>query len=117
MGRTGNATSRIIVEYNADQLAKHGITDEQSLTDHTVSALQHMGVIDSEMAIVNISAKFFKNVINLPVADNYETFLGLHNTVIDKLENIELVGMAAGLVTTSFNDQIVHGLRLGAKYN
>jgi hypothetical protein len=53
----------------------------------------------------------------MPTSNNLINFEKLLNITQNKLSGIELIGQASGLVSTSFNDQIIQGLKIGQKYN
>ena len=112
-----NETERLVFEYNNDLLIEQGISDEQRLIDNVQQFLKKAEIICDNIPDDQFTVKIFKNAVNLPILENYCNFQSLHTSVLEKLNNIELVGMAAGFTATSFNDQIVQGMKLGKKYN
>jgi hypothetical protein len=53
----------------------------------------------------------------MPTLYNFNNFEKLFNLTQKLFPGIELIGPASGLVSTSFNDQVIQALKIGKKYN
>ena len=61
--------------------------------------------------------KSIKNAVNLPTLNNFNNFIKNQQLTGQHFGNVELVGPASGFGSTSFNCQVVQGLKLGVKHN
>lgn len=107
---------RLVVEYNYDYLNDAGYNSNEEILELTNQFLLQNKILKNPLNIEQTMIKTIKNAINLPTYDNINNYQKLLNLTLDFLPEVELIGPASGFVSTSFNDQIVQGLKLGVKY-
>lgn len=108
---------RLIFEFNLDVLNEFGLDTNDKILDYLNQFLLKNNILNKSLEIKNVSFKSLKNAVNLPTSNNLINFEKLLNITQNKLSGIELLGPASGFVSTSFNDQIIQGLKIGQKYN
>jgi hypothetical protein len=106
---------KLCVELNYDNGLTFNLDDDKSLIVHINDLLIKNAILKAPMTAENIVIKTVKNAVNHPTLHNFTNFQELYRLTKEFLPNIELVGPASGYVSTSFNDQIVQGLKLGIK--
>jgi protoporphyrinogen oxidase len=108
---------KLVLEFNYDVLTSMGLdNNEKVLANMNAFLLQH-GIIHKALGPEEMTLKSIKNAVNLPTLNNYNNFEKLFNLTLKMFPEMELVGPASGFVSTSYNDQIVQGLKIGKKYN
>jgi hypothetical protein len=60
--------------------------------------------------------KHLINVLNAPTMHNLINFTTLHSKLVENYPGLNLLGSASGFVSTSFNDHIVQGLKIGKMF-
>lgn len=108
---------KLIFEMNLDFLNELGISSEAQVKSHLNSVLLNAGIVSKAIAEEAFTVKSLKNAVNLPTLHNFNNFEKLRQTTDTLYPDLEKIGPASGMVSTSFNDQIVQALKLGAKYN
>jgi hypothetical protein len=116
-GLTGAVQCKLIFEMNLDFLNELGISDESQVKSHLNDVLLQAGVIEKPIGEELLVVKSLKNAVNLPTLHNFNNFEKLRQTADSLYPDMESIGPASGMVSTSFNDQIVQALKLGKKYN
>jgi hypothetical protein len=116
-GLTSSEQTKLIFEMNFDFLNELGITSEPLVKAHLNEVLMEAGILEQAIAEEFFVVKSLKNAVNLPTLHNFNNFEKLSKTALSLYPDLEMVGPASGMVSTSFNDQIVQALKLGAKYN
>ena len=117
-GQTSGKT-KMVAEINYDYYLKNnpGKT-ETDLSNYTITLLKKMNFIEHEDCIEDISVKIMKNALSLPTLTNYNKFISAFQRVKDdNNDNLLLLAQSSGFVSTSLNDQIVQGLKIGALFN
>ena len=108
---------RLIFEFNLDVLNEFGLETNEKILEYLNHFLLKNNILNNSLEIKNVSFKSLKNAVNMPTSNNLINFEKLLNITQTKLSGIELIGPASGFVSTSFNDQIIQGLKIGQKYN
>jgi hypothetical protein len=111
------ANHKFIFEMNTEFLLKKGITTDEKILSHVNEYLQKYKITSKNIDVNEYQIKHFKDAINLPTLTNYYEFNKLQALVYQRFPEIELVGSASSYLSTSFNDQVVQGLKLGLKYS
>ena len=107
---------KLIIELNFDVANEFEIDSPEKLRSHINYFLANNQIISHKLDDESIVVKTVKNAINHPSLNNFNIFKKLFKITKDNLPNVELIGPASGFVSTSFNDQIIQGLKLGVKY-
>ncbi len=111
--------TKMVAEINYDYYLKNnpGKTEED-LSNHAIAVLKSLNLIEREDCIENVSVKILKNALSLPTLSNYNKFSNAFRRVKDANNgNLLLLAQSSGFVSTSLNDQIVQGLKIGALFN
>jgi len=108
---------KLIFEMNFDFLQECGLETDSQIKSHLNQVLLKEGILKSEIPEDLLVIKSLKNAVNLPTLHNFNNFEKLFKATLEHYSEIELIGPASGMVSTSFNDQVVQALKLGAKYN
>jgi hypothetical protein len=108
---------RLIFEFNFDVLNEFGLETNDKILEYLNHFLLKNNILNNSLRKNNVSFKALKNAVNLPTLNNLINFEKLLKIAQNKLSGIDLVGPASGFVSTSFNDQIIQGLKIGQKYN
>ncbi len=116
-GKTASDKIRLVLEANYDVLFAAGIDSDEKILEYMNKFLVSNGILHKPLQASEIVIKSLKNAVNLPTLGNYNNFEKLFNLTREKFPDIELMGPASGFVSTSYNDNIVQGLKIGKKYN
>ena len=108
---------RLIFEFNLDVLNEFGLETNEKILEYLNYFLLKNNILNNSLEIKNVSFKSLKNAVNMPTSHNLINFEKLLSITQNNLSGIELIGQSSGLVSTSFNDQIIQGLKIGQKYN
>lgn len=109
--------TKISIELNFDKLNEKGITEDQKIKDYIWNFLISSGCLQTAAEAIFFEVKSIKNAVNLPTLNNFNNFIKNQQLTAQHFGNVELVGPASGFGSTSFNCQVVQGLKLGVKYN
>jgi hypothetical protein len=110
-------TIKLVLEFNYDVLNSFGLDTEEKILSNINEFLTQNGIIKSPLKAENVVIKSLKNAVNMPTLYNFNNFEKLFNLTQKLFPGIELIGPASGLVSTSFNDQVIQALKIGKKYN
>lgn len=108
---------RFIFEFNLDVLNEFELDSEFKIIKYLNRFLIENNILSKQIDIENLTIKNLKNVVNLPTSDNLINFELLYDKTQKLFPGIELLGPASSFVSTSFNDQVIQGLKIGKKYN
>jgi hypothetical protein len=107
-------TVDIVVELNPDYAASretyHGTSD---IAPRIARELLELGIITGSGEIEWLAVKQMPNALMLPTRGNRTAFMGEQAAVLDAVSGVSLLGPASGFFSSSFNDQIVQGLKFG----
>lgn len=109
-------TIKLVLELNHDVLNEAGFDINDKVLTHINQVLTQNNILKTALTAENVNIKALKNAVNLPTLYNFNNFQKLFNLTQNFMPVVELVGPASGFVSTSFNDQVVQGLKLGVKY-
>ena len=110
------STNRVVLELNYDVLMEFGIDTNEKIAEHLNTYLVKAGIIKKALGLEEMQIKTLKNAVNLPTLHNFDNFGKLYKLTLELFPGIELIGPASGFVSTSFNDQVVQGMKLAVKY-
>jgi hypothetical protein len=106
-------TVDMVVELNSDYVASRDTDHETSdIAPRIARELQELGVITGD-DIEWLAVKQMPNALMLPTSGNRIGFMSEQAAVLEALPCVTLLGPASGFFSSSFNDQIVQGLKLG----
>jgi hypothetical protein len=105
-----NLVSEINIDYAESILGCPA--DERNLIDLMLHELSSLGVIANKESHDLVVLKQLKNTMMVPNRSNRDFFLIENKAILDILPNINLLGPASGFLSSSFNDQVVQGLKL-----
>lgn len=109
---------RIVIEINTDYLAEMHIfkisknnlgMDLHNIVIHEMIAL---GIVANDAAINIVKILELKNALPLPNAQNKQIFAGEMTAVVNAAPSIALLGSSSGFSSSSFNHQVLQGLKL-----
>ncbi len=108
-----SALSRIVVEINTDYLAnKSGINQYNDLKALVMNELVVIGIIADNACIEIVKFIELKNTLALPNMNNMMSFTDEKSIVLNEAESISLLGSSSGFSSSSFNHQVLQGLKL-----
>jgi hypothetical protein len=110
------STSRIVIELNKDYAKTLNFENENDIINH-INAFLLDKIINIHINDLNFEIKFFNNAVVTPTKYNIKSFNEMLKLAKLNNENIELIGSSANIATSSFNDQLIHGLYLQNKYS
>lgn len=108
---------KLVLEFNFDLISEMGLDTDEKLIQNTNEFLILSGIIKVALSKDEVVVKSLKNAVNMPTLYNFNNFEKLATLTQNLLPEVERVGPASGLVSTSFNDQVIQGLKIGKKYN
>ena len=105
-----SATTRIMIEFNTDVLARRGVTPQQ-VRQQSITTLIQLGVIEDHTAVRQIDVKALPKF--LPIANlHYNELTKINVSQLQEYHHgLALIGDSSGMSTRSFADNIVQGLK------
>lgn len=86
--------------------------NEQELVKLMLNELSKLGVITTIENHEQVILKQLKNTLMIPNKKNREKFLIENEAILNIVPNIHLLGPSSGFFSSSFNDQVVQGIKL-----
>lgn len=108
-------TSRIVIEINKDYAESLSLINENEILEH-VNEFLFNKITNLNINELEFEMKFFNNAVITPTNHNINSFNEMIKLANLNNENIELIGASANIATSSFNDQLIHGLYIKNKY-
>lgn len=112
-GKRDDGLSLINVEFNSDNLIASGFDTDKKVRDLVLKTFVENNFISDKKSLKILEIKHLKNVLNAPTIHNLSNFNELHQKLTKNYPGINLIGSASGFVSTSFNDHVVQGLKIG----
>ena len=105
-----SATTRIMIEFNTDVLARRGVTPQQ-VRQQSITTLIQLGVIEDHTAVRQSAVKAMPKF--LPIANlHYNELTKINVSQLQEYHHgLALIGDSSGMSTRSFADNIVQGLK------
>lgn len=100
--------SKISVEWNAGTLQ-----DKEQIAKNTIDALLDCYYVKRKDCVKNMRTDVFKNALTLPTASNIELCNDNFDLLNQEFPNIAFMGASSPFGASSFNDQIIQGLKVG----
>lgn len=110
--------NRIVVELNIDYLnsmAKEGA--QPSVHDIISCELVDLGLVADPKAIEVLKIVELRNALSKPSLKNVKNFNDEIRIIKDYAPNIELIGPSSGFSSSSFNHQVLQGLKLSHSWS
>ena len=107
---------RINCEINSDYAATSGVIDESAIIAKAEEDLVQLNILSDKSIAKRLKLKVFKNALNQPTQNNIESFTRKRRTIVDSFANVQLIGASSSYFSSSFNDQVVQGLKISNKY-
>lgn len=107
---------KLIIEMNHDVCNEFQLDNKEKVTSHINTFLIDNNILYNKLGENSVNIKIIMNAVNHPSIFNFNNFLELQKLTTELLSDVELIGPSSGFVSTSFNDQVVQGLKLGIKY-
>lgn len=108
--------SRFVIEFNADLLKEKNLIDNEAILKDINNFLISNKFIKNEITSEYIVIKTINNAVNLPSKINLDKFKSVNDFIFNNVKELELIGSASSFYSSSFNDQIIQGLKIGKKY-
>jgi hypothetical protein len=115
-GRHEDQRSLINIEFNTDNLRKAGFDTDESVKKLIMDTFVENSIIEESTDLNVHGIKHLINVLNAPTMHNLINFTTLHSKLVENYPGLNLLGSASGFVSTSFNDHIVQGLKIGKMF-
>jgi hypothetical protein len=112
-GKRDDDLSLFNVEFNSDNLIASGFDTDEKVRDLVLKTFVENNFISDKTSLKILEIKHLKNVLNAPTNHNLSNFNELHQKLTKNYPGINLIGSASGFVSTSFNDHVVQGLKIG----
>lgn len=114
----GSGFDRIVIEINTDYLAekqivkahKHNLTTD--FKELVITELIALGVVADGESVNVVKILELKNALPLPNARNMQTFTKEMAAVLNAVPSMSLLGPSSGFSSSSFNHQVLQGLKL-----
>jgi hypothetical protein len=108
--------ANVVVEFNPDYAAAKGANAQVEANARIGDDLLALGLVSETTDIEWLDVKQLNNALMLPSGPNRLAFERELNAVLDAAPAISRLGPASGFFSSSFNDQIVQGLKLAAQW-
>ena len=109
---------RLVIEINYDYLMQQrDIASPQDLQALIAKELVAIGVISDAASLEVVKAVDLKNALPLPSTNNIQAFEGELATVKTMMPEITLLAGSSGFSSSSFNHQILQGLKLAQTWS
>jgi hypothetical protein len=109
---------RLVIELNYDYLAeKNSVPNPQELQNLITNELITLGIIAEAGSLEWIKAVDLKKALVLPSTKNIKAFENEVTAVKNIVPTIELLANASGFSSSSFNHQVLQGLKLAQKWS
>jgi protoporphyrinogen oxidase len=109
---------RLVVEINYDYLMEQRqIASPQDLQTLIAKELVVMGVVRDESSFEVVKAVDLKNALQLPNAKNIEAFQDELAAAKAMMPSLELLAGSSGFSSSSFNHQVLQGLKLAQTWS
>ncbi len=108
---------QLVIELNLDYIESKGIKTDDQLKQYLSKYLVESKLLKQLPKQESIKIFHLKQAITIPTLQNFNEFQKFHNLTQNKFPEINLIGPSSGFVSTSLNDQIVQGLKLGVIYS
>lgn len=109
-------TQQLVIEINADVLTKRHIPEDR-LEEVVNKELAQMGLIDEGNSINVIKTVTLRKALPLPNFANIRAFDQEQTLIQEMFEDLVLLGSASGFSSSSFNHQIIQGLKLAGQWS
>jgi hypothetical protein len=113
-GKT-SGPAHIVLECNPEYLQRLP-GPPMPLSDRFKAELLELGVVSDATAINSLEVRELSNVLTVPSFRNLEAQQTEAQMIRRTMPNLPLLGPSSGFFTSSFNDQIVQGLRLARQW-
>ena len=108
-----NLVSEINIDYAESILGCPA--NEQELIKLMLNELSKLGVIATVENQELVILKQLKNILMIPNQKNREKFMIENEAILNIAPNIHLLGPSSGFFSSSFNDQVVQGIKLASE--
>ncbi len=108
---------QLVIELNLDYIESKGIKSDEQLQKYLSSYLVEANLLKQPPEQDSIKIYHLRQAITIPTLENFSEFQKIHNLTQNKFPEINLIGPSSGFVSTSLNDQIIQGLKLGVIYS
>ena len=98
-------TSRICMEFNTDK------AKDINSPDFCMDILQTLKVADTKTVVLKEDIKNFKQALMLPTPENLKAYSEMDKVVEGAISPALAIGGTGGFSSTSFNDQVVQGMK------
>ena len=112
-----SAFADLVAEVNPDYAAPMMTAGAQEgLVRLILDDLVRLGVVDEPGHVDCLDVKQLKNALMLPSGPNHRSFMQEINAADAAAPEVALLGPASGFFSSSFNDQVVQGLKLASAW-
>ena len=108
--------ANVVVEFNPDYAAATGANAQVETNVRIGADLVALGLVSDTTDIEWLDVKQLTNALMLPSGPNRSSFEQELSAVLAAASAISRLGPASGFFSSSFNDQIVQGLKLAAQW-